>query len=378
MDFKLTKEQEMIQKATREFAEKIIMPVADQIEREGRIPSEIMDGMAELELFGIAYPEEYGGTGAGYLPYALATEQIARASGSVAGVYSVHYLGTSSIASFGSPEQKAKYLPLAGSGEKISSFAFTEPATGSDPKQLTTVAVRDGDEFVINGVKRFISAAYLEGPIVIFAKDSETGHPTAFLVDKFCPGYSVSEPWKKIGLHGSKVVDIYLKDVRVPASAVLGPKGQGYPVLLAGISFGKVGMCAGSLGGMQAALEASIKYAKEKVHRDGTIAKFPTIQVAIAKIAEKVEAARWLTYRLAWLADNTNDLTAFAKQAAMTKAFVAEAGVDVARLAIGVHGSYGLMEDYAVSRIYCDAIISEQTEGVADMQRLITGGSLLG
>ncbi|MGI6548585.1 MAG: acyl-CoA dehydrogenase family protein [Syntrophomonadales bacterium] len=377
MDFKLTKEQELIQRAAREFAEKNIMPVADQIEREGKIPDEILKGMAELELFGIAYPEEYGGTGAGYLSYVLACEQIARANGSVSGLYSVHYLGTSSIASFGNPEQKAKYLPKAGSGEWISSFAFTEPATGSDPKQISTVAVKDGDDYIINGVKRFISAAYLPGPIVIFAKDSETGHPTAFLVDKFCPGYSVSETWKKIGIHGSKVVDVYLKDVRVPSSAVLGPKGQGYPVLLAGISYGKVGMCAGSLGGMQAALEESIKYAKEKAHRDSTIAKFPTIQVAIAKIAEKVEACRWLTYRLAWLADNTKDIMAFAKQAAMTKAFVAECGVDVARLAVGVHGSYGLMDDYKVSRIYRDAIISEQTEGVADMQRLITGGALL-
>lgn len=378
MDFKLTKEQELIQRAAREFAEKNIVPIAEQIERDGKIPDEILKGMAELELFGIAYPEEYGGTGAGYLSYVLACEQIARANGSVAGLYSVHYLGTSSIASFGTPEQKAKYLPKAGSGEWISSFAFTEPATGSDPKQISTVAVKDGDDYVINGVKRFISAAYLPGPIVIFAKDSETGVPTAFLVDKFCPGYSVSEPWKKIGIHGSKVVDVYLKDVRVPSPAMLGPKGKGYQVLLAGISFGKVGMCAGSLGGMQAALEASIKYAKEKAHRDGTIAKFPTIQVAIAKIAEKVEACRWLTYRLAWLADNTTDLMAFAKQAAMTKAFVAEAGVDVSRLAVGVHGSYGLMDDYVVSTIYRDAIISEQTEGVADMQRLITGGALLG
>ncbi len=377
MDFKLTKEQELIQKAAHEFAEKNIVPVAEQIEREGMIPQEILKGMADLDLFGIAYPEEYGGTGAGYVSYVLACEQIAKASGSVSGLYSVHYLGTSSIANFGSPEQKEKYLPKAGSGEWISSFAFTEPGTGSDPKQITSVAVKDGDDYVINGVKRFISAAYLPGPIIIFANDSETSVPTAFLVDKFCPGYSVSEPWKKIGIHGSKVVDVYLKDVRVPSSSVLGPMGKGYQVLLAGISFGKVGMCAGSLGGMQAALDASIKYAKEKTHRDGTIAKFPTIQVAIAKMAEKVEACRWLTYRLAWLADNTTDLMAFAKQAALTKAFVAEAGVDVARLAVGVHGSYGLMEDYAVSRMYCDAIISEQTEGVADMQRLITGGSLL-
>lgn len=377
MDFKLTKEQELIQKAAKEFAEKSIMPIAEKIDRENAVPQEIFEEMAELGFFGLQYPEEYGGTGAGYTCYPLVVEQIARASGGVSMTFSVHSLGTSAIYTFGTPEQKARYMPDACAGKKLSSFAFTEPATGSDPKQITTTAVQDGDYYVLNGTKRFISAADLDGPIVIFAKDNETGKPTAFIVDKNCPGYTTSEPWHKMGNRGGSLVDVYLKDVRIPTSNLLGPKGNGYMVLQYGIAFGKVGVTSGALGGMQAALELSIKYAKEKAHRDGTIAKFPTIQVAIAKIAEKVEAARWLTYRLGFLAENMKDLRAFAKEAALTKAFVTEAGVDVARLAVAVHGSYGLMEDYKVSMIYRDMIIGEQVEGVNDMQRLITAGSLL-
>lgn len=377
MDFKFTKEQELIQKAAKEFAEKSLMPIADKIAAENRVPPEIYEEIAELGFFGLQFPEEYGGTGAGYTCYPLVLEQIARASSGVAMTFSVNSLGSSAIYAFGTPEQKAKYLPDCCAGKKFASFAFTEPATGSDPKQITTTAVQDGDYYVINGTKRFISSADLDGPIVIFAKDSETGKPTGFIVDKNCPGYTTSEPWHKIGNKGGTLVDVYLKDVRVPVSNLLGPKGNGYAVLQYGIAFGKVGVCASTLGGMQAALELSVKYAKEKAHRDGTIAKFPTIQVAIAKIAEKVEAARWLTYRLGYLAENLTDPRAFAKEAALTKAFVTEAGVDAARLAVGVHGSYGLMEDYKVSMIYRDMIIGEQIEGVIDMQRMITAGSLL-
>ncbi|MGI6514947.1 MAG: acyl-CoA dehydrogenase [Syntrophomonadaceae bacterium] len=377
MDFKLTKEQELIQKAAKEFAEKSLMPIADKIAEDNKVPPEIIEEMADLGFLGIQFPEEYGGTGAGYTCYPLVLEQIARAASGVAMVLSVNALGASAIYAFGTPEQKEKYLPECCTGKKLASFAFTEPATGSDPKQITTTAVQDGDYYVINGTKRFISLADLDGPIVIFAKDNETGKPTAFIVEKNCPGYSTSEQWNKIGNKGGSLVDVYLKDVRVPAANLLGPKGNGYGVLQYGIAFGKVGVCSSTLGGMQAALELSIKYAKEKAHRDGTIAKFPTIQVAIAKIAEKVEAARWLTYRLGYLAENMKDPRAFAKEAALTKAFVTEAGVDVSRLAMGIHGSYGLMDDYKVSTIYRDMIIGEQIEGVNDMQRMITAGSLL-
>jgi len=377
MDFRLSKEQELIQKTAREFAEKYIAPVADQIDRENRVPPEIYKKMAELELFGIPFAEEFGGTGAGYSCYPLAVEQIARTSGGVALTLSVNTLALSAINVFATPEQKKRIMPPCCRGEKIASFAFTEPGTGSDPKQITTTAVKDGDSYLLNGTKRFISCADMEGPIVIFARDDETNFPTGFLVEKFCPGYSVSEPWHKIGMRGGTMTDVYLKDVRVPAANMLGPKGQGYWVLQAGIAFGKIGVSSGALGGMQAALDLSIKYAKEKQHRDKTIAKFQGVQMDIAKIAEKTEAARWLCYRLGYLAETSKDLRLFAKEAALTKSFVTEAAVDVSRLAIAIHGSYGVMQDYAVERIYRDMIIGEQVEGVADLQRVITASILL-
>ena len=377
MDFKLSKEQELIQKTAKDFAEKYVVPVADQIDRENKVPPEIYRKMSELELFGIPFSEEFGGTGAGYSCYPLAVEQIAKGSGGISLTLSVNTLGTSAISTFGTPEQKKRYMAPCCRGEKFASFAFTEPGTGSDPKQITSTAVKDGDSYILNGTKRFISAADMEGPIVIFAKDNETNFPTAFIADKFCPGYSISEPWHKIGMRGGMMVDVYLKDVRVPATSMLGPKGQGYWVLQAGIAYGKVGVSSGALGGMQAALELSIKYAKEKQHRDKTIGKFQGVQMAIAQMAEKTEAARWLVYRLGYLAETMTDLRMYAKEAALTKAFVTEAGVDVSRLAMAVHGSYGLMEDYAVARIYRDMIIGEQVEGVMDLQRVITGSLLL-
>jgi len=381
MNFELSKEQELIQKAVKEYAEKAIIPIYQQIDQNNKVPPEIFRGLADLDLFGLQYPEEYGGTGAGYSCYSLVLEQISRASSGVAMTYAIHSLGTSAIFLFGTPEQKTRYMPSACKGQTISSFAFTEPSTGSDPKQITTTAVRNGDHYIVNGTKRFISAADLDGPIVIFARD-DSGEISSFIVDKNCPGYSVSEPWHKLGYRGGNLLDVYLKNVRVPAENILGPQGQGFTVLRAAISFGKIAICSCILGEMQAALELSINYAREKAHRNGTIGKFPTVQLAIAKMAEKTEAARWLCYRLAYLAEKIidekfQDFVAFAKEAALTKAFVTEAGVDVSRLAVGVHGSYGLMEDYKVSMIYRDMIIGEQIEGVNDMQRLITAGVLL-
>lgn len=377
MDFQLSKEQELIQKAAREYAEKVIAPMADQIEKENKVPNEVFEELGELGILGIPFAEEFGGTGAGYSCYPLAMEQIARCSSGVAMTVSVNGLGLSAINVFGTPEQKKKYMPGPCKGKQIASFAFTEPSTGSDPKQITTTAVKDGNYYILNGTKRFISAADMEGPMVVFAKDDETGKPTAFIVEKHCPGYSISEPWHKIGMRGGQLLDVYFKDVKVPAENVLGPKGMGYMVLQVGIAYGKVGVSSCCLGAMQKALELSIKYAKEKAHRDSTIAKFQSVQLNIAKIAEKTEAARWMTYRLGYLAETMTDYRRFAYEAALTKTFVTEAAVDVSRLAMAVHGSYGLMEDYEVQRIYRDMIIGEQIEGVNDMQRMITAGTLL-
>lgn len=377
MDFKLSKEQEIIQKAAREFAEKRIEPIAFQIERDNYVPEEIFQEMGELELLGIPIPEEYGGAGDGYLSYTLAMEQIARVSSGVAMNATVSTLGIGTINKFGISEQKKRWIPQVCTGKQLASLAFTEPATGSDPKMITTVAKRVGEEYVINGTKRFISVADFKGPMIVFANDDESGKPTAFIVEKLCPGYSLSEPWDKIGMRGGHTYDVYFKDVRVPADNILGDLGKGFNLLTEAIAYGKIGASTIALGAVQAALEESIKYAKDRLHRDQPIARFPTIQSLIANIAIKVEAARWLVYRLAYLADTMNDSIMFAKESALTKAFVTEAAVEGARLAIQVHGSYGVMKEYKVERIYRDVIISEIVEGVNDIQRMIVAGTLL-
>lgn len=377
MEFTFSKEQELIQRMAREVAEKSIVPLAVQIDEENRVPAELIAELGELDFFGIPFAEEYGGADGGYDQYVLALEQLARGSSGVAMIISAHTLALGAIDTFGTEEQKKKFMPLPCKGQEIASFAFTEPGTGSDPKQITTTAKKDGDDYILNGTKRFISNADYEGPIVIFANESESGRVTAFLVEKFCEGYSVSEPWSKVGMHGGSLVDVYLKDVRIPKENILGEIGQGYPILLYGISFGKVGVSACALGGVLACYEEALNYAKEKMHRDKPIAKFQTIQLRIADLAIKYEASRWLAYRLGCLANNVRDPREFAKEAALTKTFVTETMADAARLAVDVHGSYGLMEDYKVARIYRDAIMGPQIEGVTDMQKIIIAGSVL-
>lgn len=361
----------------RDFAQKAIKPIAEQIDHENQVPEDILKGMAELELFGLPFGESYGGANAGYDGYVLAMEQLACVSSGPAMTLSAHCLALGAIDKFGTEEQKKKWMTPGCKGENIASFAFTEPGTGSDPKQLTTVAVKDGDHYVINGTKRFISNAGYPGPIIMFARDDESGQPAGFVIDKLCEGYSVSKPWEKIGLHGGSLLDVYLKDVRVPAANLLGKPGGGYPILQFGISFGKIGVSSVFLGGMLAAFEEAVNYAKEKTHRNQSIAKFQGIQLKIADIAAKYEASRWLTYRLGCLGNEPGNPMVFAKEAALTKTYVCDTAVDVARLAVDIHGSYGLMADYKVSRLYRDAIMGPQIEGVSDMQKIITAGVIL-
>lgn len=377
MKFELTEEQALIQKMVREMAEESIEPLGKQIDAENDIPAEVIDVLKELELFGLPYPEEMGGSGAGYTAYPPVIEQIAKASSGVALMMSVHFLGLSAIDKFGTEEQKKKYIVPACSGESILSFAFTEPATGSDPKQIVTEARKEGDHYIINGTKRFISNADLAGPIVIFANETETGKPTAFIVDKLCEGYTLSEPWHKIGLRGSRAYDIFLNDVKVPAENVLGEVGKGYPILQHGIACGKVGMSSLFLGVMQASLEEAVKYAEGKPHRDKTISKFQAIRLKVADMAAKIEAARWLVYRLGYLLEHMTDMEAFNRESALTKLFVTDTAMDVVRTAVAVHGSYGVMDEFKVERLYRDVVIGEQIEGANDLQRLMVCNGLI-
>lgn len=377
MDFNLSKEQLLIQKMAREFAEKHLEPIAKQIDDENQIPAEVLTSLAELELLGVPIPEAYGGAGAGYDGYVLAMEQLAKVSSGVAMTISAHVLALGALSLFGNEEQKQTYLKPGAKGEQILSFAFTEPGTGSDPRQIASTARQDGDSFIINGTKRFISNANYPGSIVIFAKESDNDQVSAFIVEKWCEGYSISQPWDKIGMHGGQLLDVYLQNVRIPVKNRLGEIGQGYPILQYAISFGKVGVSSTALGGILAALEEAAKYAREKTHRGAPIAKFQAIQLRIADLAMKYESARWLTYRLGSLANQVRNPRLFAKEAALTKTFVCETFVDAARIAVDVHGSYGLMNDYKVARLYRDSIIGPEIEGVSDMQKMIIAAGVL-
>ncbi len=377
MDFTLSTEQLLIQKMAREYAAQSLRPAVEQIEKENKVPDDILKGLAELDLFGLAMPEAYGGAAAGYDSYVIAMEQIARVCCGPAMIISAHSLGLGAISNFGTDAQKEQFMPKACRGEHIASFAFTEPGTGSDPKQLTTTAVKDGDSYILNGTKRFISNATYPGPLVVFAIESESGKPTGFIVDKESPGYSVSEPWDKLGWHGGDLVDIYMKDVRIPASNVLGDIGNGYPILQYGIAFGKIGMNSCALGSTLAAYEESVKYAKEKTHRGQPIAKFQAIQLKIAEIAGLYESSRWLAYRLGFLANRTKNYRDFAREAALSKVVIGRNAIDAARFALDIHGSYGLMNDYEVARIWRDVAMGPQVEGVLHMQQVIVAGDIL-
>jgi len=372
MDFELTKEQVAIKRSVREFCEKEVLPIADKIEREDKIPDDLIKKLAQLRLFGIPFDKKYGGTGGGYSTSTLALEELARASGAVAMLVGVSYLTGIPIDLFGTEEQKVKYLTPLCQGNGIGSLAFTEAATGSDPKAITTRATLDGAEYVLNGSKRFITAADLDGIIVLFARDNKG--VSAFIGEKNKPGYLVSKPWEKLGMHGVALTDIHLKNYRLPVANLLGSAGKGYDILLDTIAIGKLDTSAVILGCTEAALDEAIKYAKKRTVRGKSIAEFQAIQCLITDIAVPLEAARWLVYRLAALADQRKDIRA---ESALTKIFVTEMAVEAVRKAFRVHGAYGYVKGFRIERLLRDINLGEIVEGTNELQRVILAHSLL-
>jgi alkylation response protein AidB-like acyl-CoA dehydrogenase len=372
MDFELTKEQETIKRFAREFTDKEILPLADKIEKENRISTELINKLAQWGTFGIPYDKKYGGSGAGYLTSTLVLEELARASGSVAMLVGASYLACIPIDLFGTEEQKVKFITPLCQGHGIGSLAFTEAATGSDPKAITTMATLDGSEYVLNGSKRFITAADLDGIIIIFARDGEG--ISAFIGEKNKPGYSLSKPYDKLGMHGISLYDVYLKNYRIPAANLLGKRKDGYNILLDTIAISKLDTCVFIFGLAQAALDEAIKYAEGRTVGGKPITEYQTIQCLIADIAVQVEAARWLLYRLASLADQNKNIRV---ESAMTKIFVTEMAVEAVRKAFHVHGAYGYVKDLKIERLLRDISLGEIAEGTNELQRLIVAHSLL-
>jgi alkylation response protein AidB-like acyl-CoA dehydrogenase len=377
VDFKLTEEQELIQRSAREYAEKILAPQVASIIEKNEVPATVIRELKDLDFFALFMPEAYGGAGSDYQNYVLVMEQIARICPAVAVIMSVNAVGLAAVEIFGTEAQKQTFLPPGCSGDGALSFAFTEPGTGSDPKQITTTATRKGDTYILNGTKRFITNASLPGPIVIIARDKEAGEISAFIAQKFCDGYALSEPWRKMGCQGAPLYDVYLKDLAVPVENLLGDPGKGFWILKVALALGKIGISSIFLGTMLAAYEEALHYARERTHRGEPITKFQAVQSAIVDMAMKYEAARWMTYRIGYLADHAKDKGSILKDSAMAKIFVTETAVDLARIAMGIHGSYGLMQEYKISQIWRDVIFGPQVEGVSHLLKALVAGEIL-
>lgn len=378
MDFTLNEMQEGIRAIAREYAEKFIRPRVEEIEKAKEFPKDLYAVMADMGLIGVPYPEEYGGVGAGYLETAIVLEEIGRVSASAATLLTVCYLPLDALHLYANEEQLQKYMVPCINGSLCGSFAFTEPGTGSDPKQLTTVARKKGDKYYITGTKRFISNASYEGPIVVFAKEEETGVCTAFIADKFCKGYSLSTPWEKVSLRGSNIYDVFFDEVEVSEEDVLGKHGQGFDILIGTTAYGKLAFSAVFTGTMQGSYELAQKYAKEKMHRDKPIAKFPTIQSRIATVAANVLAAKMCLYKVAADADRfKGDVRRIQCGTALIKGFISDLAVETNVMALNVHGAYGVTDEYQVERMVRDSLVAPNIEGSADIQRLIAGGYLL-
>jgi alkylation response protein AidB-like acyl-CoA dehydrogenase len=377
----------MFRKAIRDFAEKEIVPKAEEIDKEHRFPEEIFRKMGELGFLGLPIPEKYGGVGADTLSYAIAVEEVSRACGSTG----ITFVAQTSLACgpllfFGSEEQKRKYLTPLATGEWIGSFGLTEPEAGSDAGATRTRAVRDGDEWVINGRKIFITNGSLADVIILTAKtDPEAGTRgiTNFIVEKGNPGF---KPWRdedKFGLRGSITSEIVFEDCRVPDENVLGKPGEGFKQFLVVLDAGRISIGAMALGLAQAAFDRATEYAKTRVQFGRPIAKFQAIQWMLADMATEIDAARLLVYRAAWLKDHPvgpgrGGKGSITREAAMAKLFASEVAERAAFKALQIHGGYGYTTEYDVERIYRDQRLCTIGEGTSEIQRLVIAREVLG
>ena len=372
MDFDLNEGERDALQTAHDFAERRVRGRARDIDEQNAFPSDLAAEMGRLGLFGLHMPEEYGGTALGYKAYALAIEEICGASMTVGAIIAINALAEESILRFGSDRQKQRYLPTLISGDSLSTFAFTEGQTGSDPRAITTVAVPEGDSYVISGEKSFASMAPSASVAVIFAKD-DTDKVSAFLVDTGLDGFRIEKELETMGLRGEDVCPVKLDRVRVPRESMLGQPGKGYNVLLTAINVGQLGIAAEAVGVARRALAMSLDYARNRTVRDRPMTDLPTIQSVLGEMAARTEAARWLTYRTADLKDKDR-LTA--KDASIAKLFASQAANDVVDMAMQVHGSYGYTKELEIERLYRDVKVTQLYEVVSEVHRLIIGAGL--
>jgi len=370
VNFDLGEEHELVRRTVRDFAEQRIAPVAEELDREERFPYDIVAELAELGLMGMPIPEEYGGAGTDTLSYAIAIEELTRVDSSVAITVAAHTsLGTMPIFLFGSEEQKREWLPQLASGQKLAAFGLTEPDAGSDAGATRTRAeLRDGS-WVVNGAKIFITNAGtdISACVTITARTGED-EVSNLIVPNGVPGYEISAPMRKLGWHASDTRELSFRDCAVPEGNLLGPRGQGFRQFLEILDGGRISVAAMAVGLAQGAYDLAERYAKERRQFGKPIAEFQAVQFKLADMATEIEAGRNLVHKAAWLKDQGRP---FAKEAAMAKLYTGEVSNRVANWALQIHGGYGYMEEYAISRLYRDQKILEIGEGTNEVQRMV-------
>lgn len=379
MNLTFTQEQDMMRKMVRDFAEKEIAPIVEQMDETDEFPTEVVRKMGELGLMGIPLPQRYGGSGMDFTSYIIAIHELSKVSASFGVILSVHTsVGTNPIFHFGTESQKKKYVTKLAQGDYLGAFGLTEPSAGSDAASLKTRAVKKGDHYVLNGSKIFITNGEVADTFVVFARTNpeEVGHRgiSAFIVERNTPGFSIGKKENKMGLNGSGTVEIVFEDAEVPAENLLGVEGEGFTIAMANLDVGRIGIAAQSLGIAEAALEHATAYAKDRKQFGKPIANQQAVGFKLADMATEVEAAKLLTYRAANL--RAKGLPC-GKEASMAKLFASTAARKTAIEAVQVFGGYGYTKDYPVERLFRDAKVTEIYEGTSEIQRRVIAKKLL-
>lgn len=378
MDFKLTKEQEMVTLAARRFAKEICEPIAEEIDRDHRFPRETFDLLTKYGFVAMGFPTEYGGTGNDKIAQLIVVQEIAKVCAATSSILSIHQGMVNCLLKFGNPEQKDKYLrPLLCDGV-VGAFALTEDNAGSDASNIQTTAIEDGDSYIINGTKRFITGAGQAGLYIVLAytePEKKTRGITAFIVDPKTEGFSVGKIENKMGICASHTGELVFENVKVPKENILGKYNQGFKIALTSIDEARVlTVGAQSLGIAEGALELAVEYAKNRVQFGKPVAKQQGLQWYLAEMATKIEAAKWMTYYAAQMIQEGKRIS---KESAMVKLFTSETARYVVERALQIHGGYGYMKDYAIERMYRDVKITELYEGTNEIQKLVIARAVI-
>lgn len=380
MNFQLTKEQEFVRKMVREFAETEVEPIAADIDKEHRFPVETVEKMAKYGMMGIPFPKKYGGAGGDEVAYAITVEELARVCGSTAVIVSAHTsLCCWPIYKYGTEEQKMKYLPDLLQGKTLGAFGLTEPNAGTDAGGQQTRADLDGDEYVLNGAKVFITNGGYADVFVVMAMTDKAkgthGGISAFIVEKGDPGFSIGKTEDKMGIHGSSTTELIFQNCRIPKDRLLAKVGQGFKVALSTLDGGRIGIASQALGIAQGAFDITVEYMKSRKQFGRKLSQFQALQFEMAEMKTRIEAARLLVYKAAFLEDEGQD---YGETSAMAKLYAAETAMAVTTKCVQFHGGYGYTADYPVERMMRDAKITEIYEGTSEVQKIVIAARTFG